>query len=693
MNRGIYLLSKMVENKQNLLKKVQKYSTIVILKFTDYDSIKDKAVEDVMGLVYTNDLCIGCNKCIRACSCLGACIATEEEGSARINVDESKCIACGACIDACEHNAREFNDDTERFFADLKKGERISLLLAPAFKANYPNEYEKVLGGLKKLGVNRIISISFGADITTWGYLNYVQQNNFVGGISQPCPAVVGYIERYAPQLLPKLFPVQSPMMCGAIYARKEMGVTDKLAFISPCIAKKMEIDDPNNKGIVSYNVTFDHLMKYVREHHISGDLASDEVEYGLGSIYPMPGGLKENVYWFLGHDVYIRQIEGESHVYEYLNAHKDEIAKGMNKELFIDALNCGMGCIYGTGVEESKSKTDDALYNIHKIQEDCKKNNKSSAWSRKLTPEQRLKKLNKQFAKLDLKDYLRNYTDRSKECSYKKPSSSELEAIYQDMKKTTADSRKIDCECCGYATCERMATAIFNGFNKKENCIHYIKAEVEEEKDRALDLADVVKKEKDEMQEQHELIDDTVCKVNSLFDGLYQSVDDMVHGNESNAEESTAITGEVQEVAQFCEALDGAMAEIANLIEELSSNNQEVVSIASQTNLLALNASIEAARAGEAGRGFAVVADEINHLAEDSKHTASRSNASQAKVLESIQRIREETKELLVVVNGVNSRTQTLAAATEQIAAASNIIIDTANEVKEVLKVLNGEM
>lgn len=104
-----------------------------------------------MGLVYTNDLCIGCNKCIRACSCMGACIATEEEGSARINVDESKCIACGACIDACEHNAREFNDDTERFFADLKKGEKISLLLAPAFKANYPNEYEKVLGGLKSL--------------------------------------------------------------------------------------------------------------------------------------------------------------------------------------------------------------------------------------------------------------------------------------------------------------------------------------------------------------------------------------------------------------------------------------------------------------------------------------------------------------------------------------------------------------
>lgn len=124
-------------------------------------------------------------------------------------------------------------------FEDLKRGERISLLIAPAFKANYPSEYESVLGGLKSLGVNRMINVSFGADITTWGYLNYISKYQFTGGISQPCPAIVGYIERYIPDLLPRLFPVQSPLMCAAIYARKQMGITDKLAFISPCVAKK----------------------------------------------------------------------------------------------------------------------------------------------------------------------------------------------------------------------------------------------------------------------------------------------------------------------------------------------------------------------------------------------------------------------------------------------------------------------
>ena len=109
-----------------------------------------------MSLIFTNDNCVGCNKCISTCSALGANIHVERDGKSRIEVDGDKCIACGACFDVCKHNAREFNDDTERFFADLAKGERISILLAPAFKANYPQEYERVLGGLKQAGVNTV---------------------------------------------------------------------------------------------------------------------------------------------------------------------------------------------------------------------------------------------------------------------------------------------------------------------------------------------------------------------------------------------------------------------------------------------------------------------------------------------------------------------------------------------------------
>lgn len=39
------------------------------------------------GLVYTNENCIGCNKCISVCSCLGANISHSENGVSKIIVD------------------------------------------------------------------------------------------------------------------------------------------------------------------------------------------------------------------------------------------------------------------------------------------------------------------------------------------------------------------------------------------------------------------------------------------------------------------------------------------------------------------------------------------------------------------------------------------------------------------------------
>ncbi len=441
------------------------------------------------GLIYTNENCVGCNKCINVCSAMGACISTEadDNGRSRINVDPDRCVACGACFDACEHSAREYNDDTEAFFEDLAAGEPISVLIAPSFRANYPDEYGKILGGLKKLGVKRFINVAFGADISTWGYIKYSMENDFTGGISQPCPAVVTYIEKYLPELIPNLFPVQSPLMCAAIYARKELGIKDHFAFISPCIAKKLEIDDPENKGLISYNVTFNHLMEKVREEQIYGEPVTDEVEYGLGTIYPMPGGLKDYVRWLLGEGAFIRQLEGERHMYEYLKMHVKDIAEKKIPFFFIDALNCEDGCLCGTATDPELGKTDRALFNLLNIRESITKDTGKDAVSRNLSPAQRLEALNKQFESLDLADYLRHYQDLSKECIIRLPNLNDLEHVYQAMGKDTGDSRMINCSSCGYNTCKDMAIAIFNGFNHKENCVHYLKNTVESEQQQLI--------------------------------------------------------------------------------------------------------------------------------------------------------------------------------------------------------------
>lgn len=55
---------------------------------------------------------------------------------------------------------------------------------------------------------------------------------------------------------------------------------------------------------------------------------------------------------------------------------------------------------------------------------------------------------------------------------------------------------------------------------------------------------------------------------VNDLFVSLYDSVDDMVNGNESNATECSAVSEEIGNVSEFCEKLTGRMQEIDMLLE-----------------------------------------------------------------------------------------------------------------------------
>lgn len=635
------------------------------------------------SLVYTTEKCIGCNKCISVCPVLTANYATEENGKNRIVVDGKQCIACGACFDACEHNARSYNDDTERFFEDLKKGERISLLLAPAFLANYPVEYASVLGGLKQMGVNRIISISFGADITTWAYIKYITENNFLGGVSQPCPAIVGYIEKYIPELIPKLVPVHSPMMCGAVYAKKYMKIQDKLAFISPCIAKKNEIDDPNCGGYISYNVTFDHLMKYVRENNISGTPVSDEIEYGLGSIYPMPGGLKENVYWFCGEEIFIRQIEGERHAYEFLEDYKERVLGGKELPFMVDALNCAKGCLYGTAVEAEKAKHDDTLYEMQRIKAAGKRSGRKSAWGVNMTPKQRLAAFNKQFKDLDINDFIRHYTDKSAGAKIEYPNAAELDAVFMSMEKHSEEDRSINCSACGYKTCKDMASAIHNGCNNKENCVHYIKDAIDKEKVLAEELSAEMQAKNAEIEVKNEQISQLLKEVGSDFESLDISINEMSVGNNNNAEESTGISASMSDVVTFCDDLRSALAQIHEMLVKLEENNLEITDIAEETNLLALNASIEAARAGESGRGFAIIAENIKKLADSSKDTANDSDRNKEEIEASITGLLENAEKLISIIDGVNVRVTNLAASTEEIAASADMVRTISNDLK----------
>lgn len=224
------------------------------------------------------------------------------------------------------------------------------MIVAPAVRTNF-DDYKHLLGFLRKMGVAAIYDTSFGADICTWAHLRYMTKSNVKGLVSQPCPSIVNYIEHYNTKLLPKLAPIHSPAMCTAIYMKKYKKITGEYAFLSPCIAKKDEFADPNTNGMVQYNVTYKKLVDYLQrnglDYRTSTPTEFDNEQHGLGAIYPMPGGLKQNIEQYVD-DVWIHQVEGQPHASHFLD---DYLSTSCTENPFlIDILNCQHGCNIGTG-------------------------------------------------------------------------------------------------------------------------------------------------------------------------------------------------------------------------------------------------------------------------------------------------------------------------------------------------------
>jgi len=417
--------------------------------------------------------CVNCHLCIGVCPvkyCNDA--SNEKEG---IKINSNLCIGCGSCIKACTHEARTFIDDTEKFIEDLKNGVKIGTIVAPAVDVNFPHQLKNLLGWFKSLNVSMNFDVSFGAEITTYQYLMAVKSGAKTPIIAQPCPCVVSYIETYKPSLIKHLAPTGSPTMDMAAWVHHNYPGM-KLAFISPCIAKKREFEDPNTKGMVSYNVTISNLKKYIHDNGINLDSFAEtdfdgpmEAEKGL--LYSQPGGLYET---FKRYNVplkinQVRKTEGSEIYEEFFNELEGELYKGTCDVIVVDVLNCLHGCNRGTGTNYKERTTDDVL----KLQAERLEKHKNQYYPN----QESMEKLEETLQNMEDIDFSRSYTDRSEfSKALQEPSPEITDIINQEMGKFDKKDIK-NCGACGYASCKNMTKAVLNSLYRPEQCHHFLES------------------------------------------------------------------------------------------------------------------------------------------------------------------------------------------------------------------------
>lgn len=212
--------------------------------------------------------CKNCKMCMAACPynaivkiavpCEDACpvgaIEKDENGLAKI--DYEKCIFCGRCVKRCPFAAINERSQLVDILKNIKAGKEVIAMIAPSVVGQFKGSIYQLKTAIIKAGFSDVYEVAKGADITTLNEAKEFEERMESGEPFMTTSCCAGYNQlrkKHLTEINKFASDTQTPMYYTAEILREKYP-NAILVFVSPCVAKRKEVQE--NKNV-------DFLMNY----------------------------------------------------------------------------------------------------------------------------------------------------------------------------------------------------------------------------------------------------------------------------------------------------------------------------------------------------------------------------------------------------------------------------------------------